>query len=249
MKRILLSSAPFLFLLICMEFLVQGEIIPSFLLPRPSEILNALTTDSSDLWKAFGNTAWMAAAGFLISALLGISLSLIFSLSKLLESVLLPYATFFQTVPVIAVAPLLVIWLGYGTPTVIASSLIVSLFPIIAGTLGGLKSTEPSLQDLFSLYGANRIQSLFKLKLPFAVPQILIGLRIGSGLSVIGAIVGEFIAGGGLGGIIDVARTRQRVDQVFAAILLASILGFLFLAFISLLSRILLRNWHPSENT
>src|SRR5262249_40925223 len=158
-----------------------------------------------------------------------------------------PYAVFFQTVPVIAIAPLLVIWFGYGLPTVVASSFICGIFPVIASTLVGLQSTDPALLDLFRLYRATRTEALRKLKLPFALPAILTGARISAGLSVIGAIVGEFIGGGGLGGIVDEARTQQRVDRVFAAVLLASLLGLVFFGAIHGLSHFLLRKWHASE--
>jgi len=150
---------------------------------------------------------------------------------------LYPYAIFFQTVPIIAIAPLLVIWLGYGLPTVVASSFIVSVFPVIASSVTGLMSTEPILLDLFRLMDASRLQTLFKLRLPAALPQIFSGFRIAAGLAVIGAIVGEFIAGSGLGGLVDASRNQQRVDRVFAAVLLAAILGILFFATLALLTR------------
>ena len=117
------------------------------------------------------------------------------------------------------------IWFGYGTRTVVASAFVVSIFPVIANTLSGILSTEPALRDLFRLYGASTFVTLWKLRFPAALPQILTGLRVASGLAVIGAIVGEFIGGQGLGSVVDVARTQQRVDKVFAAVLLASVLG------------------------
>jgi NitT/TauT family transport system permease protein len=160
-----------------------------------------------------------------------------------------PYAVFFQTVPIVAIAPLLVIWIGYGWRTVAVSAFIVSAFPVVANTLAGLLSTDPALRDLFRLYGASRTATLLKLRLPFAVPSIMTGLRVAAGLAVIGSIVGEFIAGGGLGGVIDVARTQQRVDKVFAGILLASGLGLTLFLLVNLISRAALRNWHASEQT
>ena len=154
---------------------------------------------------------------------------------------------FFQTVPIIAIAPLLVIWFGYGTRTVVASAFVVSIFPVIANTLSGILSTEPALRDLFRLYGASTLVTLLKLRFPAALPQILTGLRVASGLAVIGAIVGEFIGGQGLGSVVDVARTQQRVDKVFAAVLLASVLGLALFGLINLVSYVTLRRWHASE--
>jgi NitT/TauT family transport system permease protein len=150
-------------------------------------------------------------------------------------------------VPIIAIAPLLVIWFGYGMRTVVASAFIVSIFPVIANTLSGILSTDPALRDLFRLYGASGRDTLFKLRFPAALPQIFTGLRIASGLAVIGAIVGEFIGGQGLGSVVDVARTQQRVDKVFAAVLLASVLGLGLFGLINLVSALTLQRWHASE--
>jgi NitT/TauT family transport system permease protein len=130
---------------------------------------------------------------------------------------------------------------------VIASAFIVSIFPMIANTLAGLVATDPGLLDMFRLYGAGSIAILLKLRLPAALPQIMTGLRISSGLAVIGAIVGEFIGGGGLGSVVDVARRQQRTDVVFAAVILASLLGLAMFGVVNLLSALLLRHWHPSE--
>ncbi|MDB5038306.1 MAG: hydroxymethylpyrimidine transporter transrane component [Bacteriovoracaceae bacterium] len=238
---------PFAIIILLMEFLVRSKMIPNYLLPSPTEILKAFTEDSADLWKAAGETGLSALLGYLGSATLGLLLGIIFSSTRWIENAFYPYAIFFQTVPIIAIAPLLVIWFGYGMPTIIICTLIVSIFPIIASTLDGIRSTDHALIDLFKIYHARPLQKLFKLSLPFALPQIFVGLRISAGLAVIGAIVGEFIAGGGLGGIIDVARVRQRVDQVFAAVLLASAIGLIFVAGINLIASFALRHWHPSK--
>jgi len=144
------------------------------------------------------------------------------------------------------IAPLLVIWFGWDR-TVVASAFIVSIFPVIANTLTGLLSTDPALRDLFRLYDAKRLATLFKLRLPFALPHIMTGLRIAAGLAVIGAIVGEFITGSGIGGSIMVSRQQNRVDKVFAGLLLASLLGIVLFTLINLISRLALRHWHASE--
>ena len=184
------------------------------MIDSPAELFGALLT-----------TSVSALVGFLLSTVAGIAIAVFLSSSRAIQRAFYPYAVFFQTVPIIAIAPLLVIWFGYGTRTVIASAFVVSIFPVIANTLSGILSTEPALRDLFRLYGASTLVTLFKLRFPAALPQILTGLRVASGLAVIGAIVGEFIGGQGLGSVVDVARTQQRVDKVFAAVLLASVLG------------------------
>jgi NitT/TauT family transport system permease protein len=182
-----------------------------------------------------------------MSALTGIAMAVLLSSSRGVQRAFYPYAIFFQTVPLIAVAPLLVIWFGFGIQTVIASAFVASVFPVIANTLSGILSTDPPLRDLFKLYGASRLVTLFKLRLPAALPQVFTGLRVSAGLAVIGSIVGEFIAGGGLGSVVETARTQQRIDKVFAAVLLASLLGLALFGLINLLSHLTLRRWHASE--
>ena len=141
-----------------------------------------------------------------------------------------PYAIFFQIVPIVAIAPLLVIWFGYGPRAVVAAAAVVSVFPVIANTLAGLLSVDPNLRDLFRLHGASRCATLWKLRLPWALPYLLTGLRIAAGLAVIGAIVGEFVGGGGLGVVVLGAMRQQRTDLVFAAVGYASLLGLALFA-------------------
>lgn len=254
----------FVVVLAAAEVAVRGGWVPSYLVPRPTDVLRVLgvppallprpvifapnpTADAADLWAALLETAGASVLGFGLSVTAGLLAAVALSSSAWVQRAFYPYAVFFQTVPIIAVAPLLVIWFGYGLPTIVASAFIVSVFPVIANTLTGLRSTEPALRDLFRLYRAGPAATLLKLRLPSALPNILVGLRIAGGLAVIGAIVGEFIAGGGLGAVIDAARTQQRVEKVFAAVLLASLLGVGLLGFLGLLSRLLLRRWTPAD--
>jgi NitT/TauT family transport system permease protein len=210
-------------------------------------VLQAIVQDRAELGMAMLKTSSAAFFGFVLSTLAGIAVAVGLSSSKTIQNAFYPYAVFFQTVPIIAIAPLLVIWFGYGMRTVIASAFVVSIFPVIANTLSGILSTDPALRDLFRLYGASGRDTLFKLRFPAALPQIFTGLRIASGLAVIGAIVGEFIGGQGLGSVVDVARTQQRVDKVFAAVLLASVLGLGLFGVINLVSTLTLQRWHASE--
>jgi NitT/TauT family transport system permease protein len=233
--------------LVLMEVFIPAFHVPRYLVPTPSDVLRALARDGRELWTAAAQTAATASLGFAASAVFGIAAAVLLSSARWVQRAFYPYALFFQTVPIIAIAPLLVIWIGYGWRTVAVSAFIVSAFPVVANTLTGLLSTDPALRDLFRLYGASPAATLLKLRLPFALPSILTGLRVAAGLAVIGAIVGEFIAGGGLGGVIDVARTQQRVDKVFAGILLASALGLTLFLVVNLISRVGLRNWHASE--
>jgi NitT/TauT family transport system permease protein len=239
---------PLALVLVGLELLVRGGMIRAFLVPPPSRVFQTLWVDRILLTKSLANTAIGSVVGFCFSTLLGIAIAVALSSARWVRRAFYPYAVFFQTVPIIAIAPLLVIWLGYGLPTAIASAFIASIFPVIANTLTGLRSTDPALRDLFKLYGASAEDTFFKLRLPSALPNILTGLRIGGGLAVIGSIVGEFIGGEGtLGDLIIAAMSQQRNDRVFAAVLLASLLGLTLFGVISLVSYLALRNWHPSE--
>ena len=229
------------------ELAVRSGWVPSYLIPAPSEVLRSLIDDRLELATAAWKTLSSALVGLLLSFTAGTLFAIALSSSDLARRAFYPYAVFFQTVPIIAIAPLLVIWFGFGQPTVIASAAIVSVFPIIASTLLGLKSTESALIDLFTLYSATARQILYLLKIPFALPQIFSGLRIASGLAVVGAIVGEFIGGGGLGSVVDSARTQQRIDRVFAAVLISALLGVVLVGAVNFVSALTLGSWHTSE--
>jgi len=246
-KSIVAALVPLVVVTLTLEILVRDGVVKSYLLPAPSSVAAAMIDGRQELMLAMWKTSSAALLGFALSTLAGVAIAVLLSSSPIVQRAFYPYAVFFQTVPLIAIAPLLVIWFGYGMRTVIASAFIVSIFPVIANALSGILSTDPALRDLFRLYGASKGATLFKLRFPAALPQILTGLRVAAGLAVIGAIVGEFMGGEGLGSIVDVARTQQRVDKVFAAVLLASVLGLALFGMINLISYVTLRRWHASE--
>lgn len=228
------------------EASVRALAIPAFLLPPPSAILRTVIADRAVLGAALVTTAEGALGGYLLSAVFGTLAGVLLSQSRGLERGLYPYTVFLQTVPIVAIAPLLVLWFGPGLRAVAVSAFIVSVFPVIAATLAGFKSVDPRLSDLFRLYGAGRFDTLFKLALPTAVPSLATGLRVASGLSVIGAIVGEFVAGfsegrAGLGITIMAAYRQLRTDLMFGAVLLASLLGLLLFSAVNLGGGLLLR--------
>lgn len=237
---------PFVGVTLAAELAVGQGWLPSFLVPAPSSVLLSMFRDWPELWRATLNTVIASVIGFGLSALIGSLAAIALSSAVWVQRAFYPYAVFFQTVPIIAIAPLLVIWFGWDR-TVVASAFIVSIFPVIANTLTGLLSTDPALRDLFKLYDAKRLATLLKLRLPFALPHVMTGLRIAAGLAVIGAIVGEFITGSGIGGAIMVSRQQNRVDTVFAGLLLASLLGIVLFALVNLISWLALRRWHASE--
>jgi len=247
--RFIYPVIPLVVLILVTETLSRKDVIPRFLLPAPSQIFQAVLDDPHSFGHAFFETALCSTLGLLLAITVGLAFSIVLSASKFFRNMFYPYATFFQTVPIIAIAPLLVIWFGYGSATVIASAFIVSVFPVIANSVMGLTRTDPTLLALFKMMGASDLKTLFKLRFPLALPQILGGFKISSGLAVIGAIVGEFISGSGLGGLVDEARNQQRVDRVFAAVIFAAALGIIFFSLISGLNRLLLRYWFRDRST
>jgi len=237
-----LPACIFLALLLSIwEWVVAQQWVASYLLPSPSQIYHTTLELWPEIAAATLSTAQSITWGLSLSVLSGVALALLFFAVPLARRAIMPFCIFFQTVPIISIAPLLVIWFGFGQPTVKASAFIVSLFPILANTLTGLQETDPQLKELFRLYKPSIWQLIFKLQIPSAIPYILTGVKISAGLAVIGAIVGEFIAGGGLGSLIDAARTQQRVDLVFSGVLMSSALALLLVFLIEIISRILLR--------
>ena len=242
----------FLFLTGGVEFILTLTQTPEYLFPKPSSVCGALFEFRVELGQSLLQTGSAALAGLLLSALIGALSAILMSAHPVLRQALYPYAVFFQTVPIVAIAPMLIIWFGYGQRSIIAASMIVSIFPIVANTLTGLLSQGPELLDLFTIYKASKLDVLLKLRIPGAVPNFLTGLRIASGLSVIGALVGEFVAdnyeaGGGIGTLVEIAIKEQRTDKVFAAVLVASILGLFFFGAVGLLGRFSMRRWQLPE--
>ncbi|WP_224241449.1 ABC transporter permease [Hyalangium gracile] len=240
-------------LLALWEGLVRLLGVQAFLLPPPSAVLTTAVHDARELAASAWVTAEAALIGFGLSALVGVLVAVVLASSRLLERALYPYTLFLQTVPIVAIAPLLVLWFGPGQRAVAASAFIVSVFPVIANTLSGVRSLDPALRDMFRLYGARRLATLLKLELPGALPNIFTGLRIASGLAVIGAIVGEFVAGfsegtAGLGILVLAAYRQLRTDLMFAAVLCAAGLGIVLFGTVSLAGTRLLRRWHPSAS-
>lgn len=232
-------------LLTSCEAIVRLFEVPAFLVPPPSAVLSAMVAERSALFGSMRTTALTAGAGLALSVGIGTLLGACLASSRLIERAFYPYAVFLQTVPIVAIAPLLVLWFGAGTRAAAVSAFIVSVFPVIAGTLAGFRSVPPAHRDLFRLYRASRLATLLKLELPSALPSMLTGFRVAAGLSVIGAIVGEFVAGfsegsAGLGITVLAAYRQLRTDLMFAAVLAASLLGLGLFAAVQGAERVLL---------
>ncbi len=223
--------------------------LPAYLVPPPARVLAAAREHAGDLLRAMQLTGGAALCGFALSLADGLLLGLVFSQSRVIERSVYPYAIFLQTVPIIAIAPVLIMWFGNGFGGVVAVSFILSLFPIITNATAGLTTVDPNLLDLFAIHNASRWQTLFVLRLPSAVPQLVTGAKISCGLSVIGAIVGELFAGYGtesmgLGTLLSMANGRLDTSYVFAAVLASTVLSVAIFAAVSLLGSTVLARWH-----
>jgi NitT/TauT family transport system permease protein len=232
------------------EFLVRVNDIQPYVLPGPLAVFQTLVGDWAVLSESLGVTLLTTFEGFLAAAIGGVTLALLFNQSKWLEYSLFPYAVILQVTPVIAIAPLLLIYLQQQT-AVIVCAWIVAFFPVLSNTTLGLNSVDRNLAGLFRLYGASRLQTLRYLKLPAALPFILGGLRIAGGLSLIGAVVAEIAAGAagagsGLAFRIAESGYRLNIPRMFAALLLLSVAGIVIYGLLALVSHLVLRRWHES---
>jgi NitT/TauT family transport system permease protein len=232
------------------ELVVRLENIPPYVLPAPDLIWQTLITDRVLLFQSLLVTLATTIEGFLLAAVGGVGLAVLFNQSRLVEYSLYPYAVVLQVTPIVAIAPLLLIYLPQQA-AVLACAWIVAFFPILANTTLGLHSVDRNLGDLFSLYRASRRQVLWNLKLPSALPYILAGLRIAGGLSLIGAVVAEIAAGSagagsGLAYRIAESGYRLNIPRMFAALLLLSIAGIMIFYVLSLINYLALRRWHES---
>jgi NitT/TauT family transport system permease protein len=248
--RILLPIAVFAAFVAAWEAVVRINDIPAYVLPAPSSVLSTLITDWGILAQSLLVTLLTTLEGFVAAAVGGIALALLFNLSRWLEYSLFPYAVVLQVTPVIAIAPLLLIYLPQHTAVVVCAW-IVAFFPVLSNTTLGLNSVDRNLAGLFQLYGASRLQTLRLLKLPSALPFILGGLRIAGGLSLIGAVVAEIAAGSagagsGLAYRIAESGYRLNIPRMFAALLLLSVAGIVIYGLLALTSHLVLRRWHES---
>ncbi|WP_407150087.1 ABC transporter permease [Bradyrhizobium sp. ORS 86] len=248
--RFLLPAVVFAAGLVLWEVIVDVNDIQPYVLPSPLLVLKTLVQDWPILSQSLGVTLLTTLEGFVAAALGGVALALLFNQSKWLEYSLFPYAIILQVTPVIAIAPLLLIYLQQQT-AVIVCAWIVAFFPVLSNTTLGLNSVDRNLAGLFQLYGASRLQKLVLLQLPAALPYILGGLRIAGGLSLIGAVVAEIAAGSagagsGLAFRIAESGYRLNIPRMFAALLLLSLAGIVIYGLLALISYLLLRRWHES---
>jgi len=248
--RVVLPILVLALVIACWHAVVQIFAIPPFVLPGPGLVLATLIADGPLLWQSLLVTLTLTFQGFLLAAVGGIALAIIFNQWRLAEYSFYPYAVILQVTPIVAIAPLLLIYLPQPL-AVLACAWIVAFFPVLANTTLGLSSVDHNLVALFELYKASRWQTLWNLKLPAALPQMLAGLRIAGGLSLIGAVVAEIAAGSagagsGLAYRIAESGYRLNIPRMFAALLLLAVAGVAIFFVLSAISHLALRRWHES---
>ena len=248
--RIVLPIIVFALVVFCWDLLVRAFAIPPYVLPSPGLVLATLVADAGLLWRSLLVTLTLTFEGFLLAAIGGTLLAVAFNQWRLVDYSFYPYAVILQVTPIVAVAPLLLIYLPQPL-AVLVCAWIVAFFPVLANTTLGLNSVDHNLLALFELYKASRWQVLWNLKLPSALPQMLTGLRIAGGLSLIGAVVAEIAAGSagagsGLAYRIAESGYRLNIPRMFAALLLLSLAGVAIFFTLSAISYLALRRWHES---
>lgn len=233
------------------QWYVMAYQVPRYILPAPTEVAATMVGDWPILSSALAVTLTITFAALAAALVGGVALAILFIQSRWLELAFYPYAVVLQVTPIVAIAPLIIIYAPSTESVLLICAFIVAFFPILSNMTQGLKSTDHNLLNLFELYGASRWQSLLHLRIPASLPYFATGLRIGGGLALIGSVVAEFAAGSagaqsGLAFRILEAGRRLNVPRLFAALILITLTGLAIFALTSLVSHLLLRRWHES---
>jgi NitT/TauT family transport system permease protein len=241
-----------LFLLFIWEISFRSLHIPIYLIPKPSDIALALLQFGPMLLSSLWVTIKVTLLAFALAIVIGTLLSFMFVQSRVVEACFMPYAILFQVTPIVAIAPLIIIWIQNTTLALTVCAMLVAIFPILTNTTLGLRSVNPGLMNLFQINKASRWQILFKLRVPNALPYFFSALRISSGLALIGAVVAEFVAGtggnsAGLAYQILQAGFQLNLPLMFAALFLITCAGLALFIAMSAVSKVFLRKWHESE--
>ncbi|MCA3263299.1 MAG: ABC transporter permease [Telmatospirillum sp.] len=249
--KILMPMAVGILALAGWELAVRLQGIPVYILPGPILIAKTMVADWGTLSGSLWITLSISLAALSAAVVLGVSLSVLFAQSKWVELSFFPYAVILQVTPIVAIAPLIIIWVNDVKLSLLICAWIVAFFPILSNTTLGLNSADHNLLNLFQLYKATRFQTLMNLRLPSALPYFLGGLKISGGLALIGAVVAEFVAGtggsqSGLAYRILESGYQLRIPRMFAALFMISISGIVIFMCLSLLSHLTLRRWHES---
>jgi NitT/TauT family transport system permease protein len=231
---------------------VSVKNIPPYLVPSPMLVAHTLVGDRALLLASLRVTMEIALVALALAIVVGVITALVFVQSRWIEMSLFPYAILLQVTPIVAIAPLIIIWVKDTRLALILCATVVAVFPIISNTTLGLRSVDPGLLNFFRLSRATRWQTLWRLRVPSALPYFFGGLRIGSGLALIGAVVAEFVAGtggqgAGLAYQILMSGIQLNIPRLFAALVLIALAGVVLFGASVLLSRVALARWHESE--
>lgn len=248
--RLLLPIALFAGLIGFWEWAVARWEVPPFILPSPGAILTVFETDGASLLGSAWTTLGTTLAAFALAVISGTALAALFASSRLAEAALSPYAVTLQVTPVVAIAPLIIVWVGLDNAwlAVLILAWIVAFFPVLASATAGLKAVDPNLRDLFRLYRADFGQTFLRLMIPASLPYLLAGIKTAGGLALVGAVVAEFAAASGntdgLAWRILEAGNRLQIAKMFAALLLLALMGVALYAVLSFVEWLLLHRWH-----
>ncbi|MCH2176753.1 MAG: ABC transporter permease [Lentisphaeria bacterium] len=249
MKKYVPSVILFITFLLIWDLAIRSFNISPFILPSPKAVFEIFADQHQELLDATLQSALIAVAGFVLSILIGTIISLLMSQSKIIELSIYPYAIFLQAVPIVAIAPVFILWFGAGTKSMILISMIISLFPIVTNVSTGLRSIEKDVMEMMWLYKASRWQILWKVRFPSAVPNFVIGAKTSAGLAVVGAIVGEYFTGlsgesRGLAFLIQSNQQNANYPFLFATSISAALLGFIIFSVVSTLGEWIIKKGH-----
>ena len=242
-RPILLIAA----LLVLWELTVRAFHIPPYLIPAPRAVVVQLFEQWSTLWRQSLVTTYATVGGFALSIAFGVPMAVAIAYSRLIESMLYPILVFSQSVPKIAIAPLFVVWFGFGIIPKVIAAFLLGFFPVVVSTVMGLKSVEPEMVDLAQSMKASRLQIFLKIRFPHALPSIFSGLKVSVTLAVVGAVVGEFVgSNSGIGYVLQIANGNFDLPLMFAALFLLSMIGVLLFVAVDLVERLAIP-WHTSR--
>jgi NitT/TauT family transport system permease protein len=252
LQKIMLSPAlrPFILILILLllwDLTIRLFGIPAYLIPPPGKVVEQLVQQWPLLLKESYATTQATVAGFILSILIGIPMAMVIAYSRTVESYVYPLLVFSQSIPKVAIAPLFVVWFGFGLIPKIIAAFLLGFFPVVVATVMGFKSVEPDMLDLARSMGASRLQTFFKISLPQALPAMFSGLKVSITLAVVGAVVGEFVgSNSGIGYVLQVANGNFDLPLMFAGLVLLSTIGVLLFMVVDLVERLMIP-WHASQ--
>ena len=252
MKSIIISqwSRPVLLIIMILigwDLLIRIFKVPPYLVPTPMSVVEQLWNEWPMLVKESAPTTWATLGGFALSVLIGVPIAMLISYSKLVESFVYPLLVFSQSIPKIAVAPLFVVWFGFGIIPKIIVAFLLGVFPVVVSTVMGFKSVEQDMVDLARSMGSTRMQMFFKINLPQALPAIFAGMKVSITLAVVGAVVGEFVgSNSGIGYVLQKANGNFDLPLMFAALVVLSMIGVILFALLDVIERLMIP-WHASQ--